>query len=240
MMTSILKKLRLVRKDQDGATILEFALVAPVFVFMLLGTFEIGYGVYMRSALNGAIQQAARAATLENANDPAVRRATDNQVRNILKRINGSLTDSDIRITRKSYLNFSTVERMETYTDSNSNGRCDNNEVFIDENGNGTWGTVGRADNGGARDAVLYTISVTYDSVFPFTTFTRNSENRDAAFTLRGLDNQRTLTSNTLLKNQPFGDQAARGAGSNANCDGTDDTDDDADFEEDYDGATEG
>ena len=238
-MAKIVPTLRRIGKNEDGSTILEFAVIAPVFLFMLLGTFEIGYGIYMRSALNGAIQHAARAATLQGANDPVVRRQTDDEVRNILKNINGSLTDADIKITRKSYLNFSNVERMETYTDTNTNGTCDNNEVFVDENGNGRWGTVGRADNGGARDAVLYSISITYDAVFPFDTFTRDSKNRDAAFTLKGLSNQRTLRSETLLKNQPFGDQAARGPGSNDNCDGTDDTDDY--YEENYDpGETEG
>jgi Flp pilus assembly pilin Flp len=240
-MAKIFPMLRRVRKDEDGATILEFALIAPVFLFMLLGTFEIGYAIYMRSALNGAIQHAARDATLQEASDPAVRRQTDDEVRNILKSINGSLTDADIKITRRSYVNFSNVERMEAYTDGNGNGTCDNSEPYTDENGNGKWGTVGRADNGGARDAVLYTISVTYDSVFPFETFTRNSKNRDAAFTLEGLSNQRTLTSETLLKNQPFGDQATRGAGTTSNCESDDDIDDDSDYEEDYDaGATEG
>lgn len=231
--------LRSFSKSEDGATILEFAIISPVFLFMMLGMFEIGYGIYMRSALNGSIQHAARAATLQNANDPTVRRATDNEVRNILKAVNSNLTDADIKISRKSYLNFSSVERMETYTDSNSNGTCDNNEVFVDENGNGRWGTVGRADNGGARDSVLYTISVTYDAVFPFDTFTRQAQNPNASFTLRGLPNQRTLTAETLLKNQPFGDQASRGAGSNDNCDGT--TDDSGYYEEDYaPGETEG
>jgi len=238
-MAKNMKKLLFVRKDEQGSTLVEFALIAPVFLFMLLGTFEIGYGIYMRSALNGAIQHAARSATLENASDPDVRRQTDDEVRDILKAVNGNLTDADIRITRRSYLNFSNVERIETYTDTNSNGTCDNNEVYVDENGNGSWGTVGRADNGGARDAVLYSINVTYGSIFPFDTFTRDARNQDASFTLNGLKNTRTLKSATLLKNQPFGDQAARGAGSNSNCDGT--AEDDDYYEETYDsGGSEG
>lgn len=240
-MARFVQILRRLRQNQEGATLLEFALISPVFLFMMLGTFEIGYGIYMRSALNGAIQHAAREATLQEASDPTVRQQTDNEVRAILKRINKSLTDADIKISRRSYINFSNVERMEDYTDGNGNGTCDNNEPFIDENGNDKWGTVGRSDNGGARDAVLYTISVTYDAVFPFDTFTRNSKNRDAAFTLEGLSNQRTIQSETLLKNQPFGDQAARGAGTPKNCDSDDDVDDDDDYEEDYDDApTEG
>lgn len=231
--------LRRVAKNEDGATIIEFAIIAPVFFFMLLGTFDIGYAIYMRSALNGAIQQAARDAALQAGSDPIQRRAMDDNVRNILKNVNTKLTDDNITITRKSYFNFSNVERLEDYTDTNGNGTCDAGEPYFDENDSGDWGSVGRADNGGARDTVLYEISVTYDSLFPFGTFTRDSKNRDAAFTLAGLRNQRTLTAETLLKNQPFGDQAARTARTPLFCDGTAEADDY--YEEDYDvGATEG
>jgi Flp pilus assembly protein TadG len=239
-MLRIFPTLRRVRQDEDGATIIEFAIIAPIFIYMLLGTFEIGYAIYMRSALNGAIQAAARDAALQQGSDPNVRRQIDQNVRDIMKSINGNLTDADIKITRKSYVNFSNVERLEEYTDTNGNGTCDQNEEYWDENGNGSWGTVGRADNGGARDAVLYTITVNYDAVFPFDTFVRNSTNRDAAFTLQGLPDKRSLTAQTLLKNQPFGDQAARGVGAKLNCDGEEEDDDD--YEENYDeeGATEG
>ena len=218
------KILRRARKDEKGATIIEFALIAPVFLFMLLGTFEIGYGIYMRSALNGAIQFAARSATLQDAADPDVRREIDDKVRDILKTVNGNLSDSDILITRKSYLNYSNVERIEAFTDTNLNGRCDNNEVYVDENGNGSWGAVGRADNGSARDAVLYNISVTYGTMFPFDTFTQTARNTAASYKLEGFKNTRTIKSATLLKNQPFGEQASRGAGSNRNCNGTAET----------------
>ncbi len=232
--------LRHLRKDQNGSTILEFAIIAPVFLFMLLGTFEIGYAIYMRSALNGAMQQAARDAALQDGNSPTARRAIDDQVRNVLKAVNGSLTDNDIKITRKSYVNFSEVERMEQYTDTNSNGKCDNNEPFTDENGNGKWGTVGFAGNGGARDSILYSVTVKYPPIFPFKNFSRNAPDSRASFTLEGFGDEWSLTSETLLKNQPFGNQATRGAGTPLNCDGTDDTDDEDDYEEDYDGATEG
>jgi TadE-like protein len=242
-MTNLRNQFGLVHRDQSGVTVIEFAMIAPVFLFMLLGTFEIGYKIYMRSALNGAIQQAARNATLQDANDPTARRAIDDEARNILKAVNGSLTDADIQITRKSYLNFSNVERIEDYTDSNNNGTCDNNEPYVDENGNGTWGSVGRADNGGARDAVLYSITVKYESIFPLGTFVRDAQDRDAAFTLVGLGKTQTLSAQTLLKNQPFGDQTGRAAGVPRNCTTDSDVDDSdgGDYEDDYDDSiTEG
>lgn len=234
-MARLMEKLRCMGQNEDGATLLEFGVIAPVFLFMLLGTFEIGYGIYMRSALNGAIQQAARDATLQQASDPESRRQTDNEVRAILKKVNKSLEDSDIKIVRKNYIDYSNVERMEDYEDENDNGTCDNGEEYVDENGNDKWGTVGRAGNGGARDAVLYSITVSYDSVFPLGTFVRDAKNPDAAFTLKGLTSRRTLRAETLLKNQPFGDQLARGAGEDGHfCVNDDDTDDDTDYEDTY------
>ena len=55
-----LNRLHLIHKDQDGATLVEFALVSPVMLFMMMGVFDVGYGVYMRSVLDGAIQKAGR------------------------------------------------------------------------------------------------------------------------------------------------------------------------------------
>lgn len=210
-----LKPLPRLRGDEEGATIVEFALVSPVFLFMLLGTFEIGYAIYMRSALTGAIQLAAREASLQDASDPTVLAGIDAKVEAVLLAVNSTATVSTDN--RKNYASFADVERMESYTDTDSNGTCDNNEPFTDENGNGNWDNVGQTGLGGARDAVLYTITVSYDSVFAFDTFTRDAKNPDAAFTLQGLNNRWELSAQTLLKSQPFGDQTARATAS-GNC----------------------
>ena len=239
-MANTTKKMRMLRSDEEGATLVEFALISPVFLFLLLGTFEVGYGIYMRSTLNGAIQEAGRSATLQQASNPSNRKETDDAVRAILKAVNKDLKDSDIKIERKTFVDFSNVERTEDYTDDNGNGTCDNGEPFIDKNGNGMWGTVGRVGNGGARDAVLYTVTVSYDSVFPFYGFTRDVKNSDASFTLGDMSGRRTLTAQTLLKNQPYGDQAASGAGAPAICSDTS-IDDGSGYEETYnDGSIEG
>ena len=52
-------------RAEDGATAVEFALIAPVFIMMLMGMFDMGYNMYTDQMLNGAIQQAARNSTLE-------------------------------------------------------------------------------------------------------------------------------------------------------------------------------
>lgn len=200
-MTFKRKPFRRLKGDEEGATILEFALILPVFLLLLLGTFEIGYAIYMRSALNGAVQLAAREASLQDAGDPAVLAGIDANVTAVLLAVNSAATVSTDN--RKNYASFADVERMESYTDTDGNGICDNSEPFTDENGSGVWDNVGQAGLGGARDTVLYTITVSYDSVFPFEGFARGVENPNAP-------NQRVLRAQTLLKSQPFNEQTAR------------------------------
>ena len=40
--------------DERGATIVEFAIVAPVFLTLLLGIFDFGHAIYAQSVLQGA------------------------------------------------------------------------------------------------------------------------------------------------------------------------------------------
>lgn len=87
----------------------------------------------------------------------------------------------------------------EPYEDtlSEPNGACNNGEAYTDENGNGTWkANLGRDGQGGAKDAVIYSVRVTYPSVFPFYAFVGGSESK-------------TVTATTVLRNQPYGDQEA-------------------------------
>ena len=77
-MIRFLRKKKLAR-DESGATLVEFAFVAPTFLLMLMGLFDLGYSVYMRSALTGAVQNAARSAALETG--PSALTAIDDEVR---------------------------------------------------------------------------------------------------------------------------------------------------------------
>ena len=47
-------------RDRAGATALEFAIVAPVLILLLIGIFNVGYAMYCGAAVRNAIQRAAR------------------------------------------------------------------------------------------------------------------------------------------------------------------------------------
>ena len=180
-------------KDARGVTALEFALIAPVFLLMLLGTFNLGQAVYLQGVFHGAVQDAGRDAGLESgASNLAV---IDDLV---MKRVTGIAPQGAIISSRKNYATFNDVGTPEDFEDANNNGTYDDNECFTDVNGNNAWDEDrAMAGLGGADDVVVYTADLTYNWLIPMGGF---------------LDwpDTNTVSASTVLRNQPFGSQAAR------------------------------
>lgn len=179
--------------DETGGPMMEFALIAPTFLILVLGACNVTQMVYGKTLLNGAMETAARASALTGATTDTL----DATVKGIVK---PALPGATFTFTRKSYYDFTDIGRKEKWTDANNNGTCDNKETYVDENGNGKWDTdVGESGNGGAGDVITYTVSVVYTPVFkvPFMSNQWNAV---------------TLNSSTVRKNQPFSTQSAYGA----------------------------
>lgn len=175
--------------DADGVTTVEFALIAPVLMMLLMGLMDLAYNMYTSQMLQGAIQSAARNSTIEGAaNNPG---AVDRIVTRAVKAIAPNAT---LQFDRQAYTNFTDVNRPEDYTDLDGDGTCNNGEPFEDANGNGSWDVnTGTAGFGGARDAVLYTVTVRYPRAFPI------------ARLIPGQSDTFELRAATVLRNQPFG-----------------------------------
>lgn len=178
------------RRDQRGAAVIEFAIIAPTLMMVVLGLMDLGYNLYAGTLLEGAIQKAARDSTIEGASSSQV--LLDDQVENV---VDDLVHGATVQFTRKAYTNFQDVRRPEDFTDSNADGSCNDGEPFEDVNGNHTW-DADRGSNGmgGARDAVLYTVTVTYDRPFPL-------------MKLLGFNSQVTSVARTVLRNQPYASQ---------------------------------
>lgn len=188
-------QLRRLAAARDGAAAIEFALVAPVFLVLLLGSYDIGHMIYAKATLNGAVEQAARSASLESGDSTAA----DNLVKNAIKPI---LPNGTVVTSRKSYYDFADINRPEKFTDLNSDGTCNPGEPFVDENRSGSWESeVGRSGNGGAGDVVLYTVTVTYKPIFTAGWFADHNGNRK-------------LTAVGVRKNQPYAAQNGYGSSS--------------------------
>lgn len=187
------KPLRAIVCDRSGATAVEFAFIAPVFLTMVMGIMDFGHSVYARAELNGSVQQAARSSTMETS-DTSV---ADNMVRSYLETI---VPGVEVASTRANYYDFTDVGRAERWNDLNNNGQCDNAETFVDENESGDWDAdIGRSGNGGASDVVVYTVTATYTSPFSVPFYPESWK-------------QRTLVASTTLKNQPYAYQIAYGS----------------------------
>ena len=177
-------------RNESGAALVEFALIAPVLVAMLLGLFEVGYNLYTQAQLQGTIQKAARASTIENAGKG--KDAIDARVEEAVKAIASKAT---VDFSRKSYASFSNVAQAEDFKDLDGNGTCDNGEQFEDANGNGIWDEDrGKEGMGGARDVVLYKVTVSYPRAFGISK-------------LFGFSDRVEFEASTVLRNQPYDDQ---------------------------------
>lgn len=187
-------------RDRRGATLVEFALVSPVMLLMLMGLGDLLYQVYAQAVLNGAVQKAARDSGIEGGSDASG--TIDSKViammtplmKNLAANCSTSAPASSYCTTRKTYDTFGEVA-PEPIMDKNGNGILDPGECFTDVNGNGLWDSdPGMTGQGGASAVTLYTISITYPRLFPVAG-------------LIGWSKAQTISSTTLLKNQPYASQ---------------------------------
>lgn len=197
LMRGGLRRFAILRGDKTGAALPEFAAVAPVFFVMLLGVFDIGFLFYTRAVIQGAVEEGARAASLENTQWSTIKERVNSQIESVIP-VGNAQTDITFDFDPTYYANYNDVELPEDFTDSNSNGQWDANECFVDRNGNETYDTdVGLSGRGGAQDVVSIQAQVTYKRIFPL-------------WSLLNQPQTHTIRASTYLRNQPFSAQAAR------------------------------
>lgn len=181
-------EMRLVRQivgNTWAVSATEFALLCPVLLLVIIGSFDMTQMIYANAMLRGAVEEAARSSSLEFGNA----KQADQHVLDIMAPI---LPGVSITSSRVSYYDFADIDRAEKWNDRNLNGTCDGGEGYTDENGSGSWeNNVGKDGNGGAGDVVIYTVQAKYTPVFrvPFS---------------QTLGGERTLKATGIRKNQPF------------------------------------
>ena len=189
-------------RDESGGAMVEFALVAPVLLTMLFGLLDLGHNMYTAQMLQGAIQKAARDSTIEGASTTSAQLDAF-----VTKAVRAIAPGATLTFNRKSYSSFTSVSRPEDYNDQNTNGTCDNGEAFEDANKNGSWDKdTGNAGFGSARDAVLYTVTVSYNRLFPIAAF------------IPGQTKNFSMSATNVLRNQPYGSSGKKMAPGTGNC----------------------
>lgn len=177
-------------RDMRGASIVEFAIVAPVLMLVMMGMLDFGYRAYVGVQLQGALEQAARQVTVSSTSNTASIAA---QVRKQVQRI---LPRAAVSVTPSSYYDFAHVGKPEPITtDTAPLGTYNQGDCFQDLNGNGVWDAdAGSTGTGGSEDVVYYNAVVTYPNLLPVAR-------------LLGLSGTTTITGTTMMKNQPYASQ---------------------------------
>lgn len=150
-------RLRKLSQSRDGIAVTEFGFIAPIFILMLMGIFDQGYSMYIQSALQGAVQEGARKASLENTLWSDIQARVNSQVRQVIPSSDPTTVIS-FTIDPSFYQNYNDVvlpenfedkergasfnalyDPPEPYTDSNSNGQYDDGEAYSDTNNNNRY-----------------------------------------------------------------------------------------------------
>ncbi len=193
------RRLKTLCRSDKGTTLMEFAIIAPTFLIMLMGTFDLSYRAYAVSILQGAVQKAGRDSTLEGSGGSTA--LIDSVITNQMRRIASNV---NMAFDRKTYVSFSRAGQAEEFEDrivpatGMPNGIREVGECYFDENNNGSYDSDGGINGqGGARDITIYSATAVYPRLFPM-------------YGLLGFPQNETIKATTVLRNQPFGTQAAR------------------------------
>lgn len=144
----------------SGQAMVEFALVVPAFLAILLSIFEFSGIMFVQTLLEGGAREASRYGITGQQPDGISR---EEMILQIVGENSFGLIDMDkLEMTTLVYGDFSEVGQPEPFTDENDNDVYDEGEPYIDSNGNGGWDDdMGAAGLGGPGDVVVY--SMTYD-----------------------------------------------------------------------------
>ncbi len=175
-------------RDSEGVTAVEFAMIAPVFILVLMGIVEFSLVMFVTSVMEGATSASGRYGKTGYTAAGSTRQ--QQIIDTVSKRTAGLLDPAQITVTTKVYPSFDSINQEEPYIDTNRNGNHDTDELYTDVNGNGQWDSSGVAGLGNANDVVVYTVS------YPWVINT--------PIIAKFLGSPIIVSSRTVVKNEPY------------------------------------
>ena len=172
----IIQKVRPFFLKKEGATALEFAIIAPVFFILLMGIVEIGLIMFVESLLAGSLANGAR---IGKTGYTEGERAA--YIKSEIIRLSGGFLDSDqLQVTPLHYDSHANIGQIEPCIPANIDPCLGTvpNIHFSDINDNGIRDDRGIAGPGGRNRVVLYKASYSWPIFTPFmATFFGNGNN---------------------------------------------------------------
>lgn len=191
--------MRALFRDEQGVTIIEFAIILLPMCVLLIGGLDLAHQSYVRTLMQASLNDAARRATVENPQFNASGETTEAKIEAMIGEVLTPLApDAEITVTRQSYYEFSDVGNAEKLmTDHNDNGQFDeaDGDCWEDANHNGIYDLDGGLSGGGmSNDVVFYTADISMPRLFPGDAFLPLPATID-------------MSLETAVRNQPYGNQ---------------------------------
>lgn len=177
---------RPIGKDVRAATIVEFALLVPVLVWLLMMILEVGYQGYVTAVVRGALSKASRMTMVGGKTSADVINTIKTEVRDVVP-------TRYVTVSTRRYYNYSNIGKPEKITsDTDPRGTFNLGDCFEDANNNGRYDeTPGDDGVGSADDVIYYTAKVVYPNLTP-------------VGPLMSWTSTRTVQATTAVRNQPF------------------------------------
>jgi Flp pilus assembly protein TadG len=182
--------MRRLARDEGGITLVEFALVSPVLLMMMLALIDLGFRSYVSMQLQGTLDQAARKVTVGSVTTSSINSF-------VQQRMTAIIRTATVTVAEKNYDTFSHVGKPEPITtDTAPIGTYNKGDCFLDINGNGTWDSdSAESGTGSGDDVVYYTATVTFPALMPLGR-------------LLGWPSTETVSATMMMRNQPYAAQA--------------------------------
>ena len=147
-------------RDRSGNTAVEFALVFPALLLMIVGLMEFSTYFWLNAVIENAALHASRFGITGAQSESMTRQESIEKV--IEDHTYNMVPINDLTMTTLVYDSFGDIGQTEPYADANLNGSYDPGEAYTDVNGNGAWDDdLGTAGLGGANGIVLFKIEFT-------------------------------------------------------------------------------
>ena len=178
------------KKDEEGSTLVEFAILFVPLMTVIMGLTELGYQSYLNMMTQSVSHRIAREATVGGLTQIQIEDSALELLSPVL------LNGANVNISTSSYFDFTGIGQPETITnDVNSNDIVEEGDCFNDVNGNTTHDSdLGRDSVGGADDVVTYTINIDSPRLLGVAGFL-------------GLPDRLNIEASSATRNQPFEDQ---------------------------------
>lgn len=184
-------------KNEEGATMVEFAMIMPVFILLIFGLIEFSVIMFTKATMEGATSITSRLGKTGHMEEGMTRQQ---MLINLLTEKTSGILDPDlIEVTTLVYESFSDIGQSEPLmVDVNGNGQHDasDGDVYQDINGNGQWDDdLGQVGLGGSGDIVVYKVHYPWTIKTPvMSSFLTNAEGYFP------------LDVSVVVRNEPYGE----------------------------------